>query len=340
MKTKFYTLFAVFCFLIQMNAFTQDGYILVVGSNTDDQSVLDILIGKGYTVVRGLDYSGELSAEKLDSVNGADLVIFSRNGSTAGHGEAEPVMQQWADVFAPILSLSPWIMRNNRWRWINSTALSCHGSDSISIPEDAQDHPIFDGVDVSSGFLEVVQTGKTRNEKFERDDGSGNPVDAGMGTILATDPTDEGIMAAEWKEGDMFYEGGSIAAPFASSDRMWLGFVTEGDNCAIEPNVMSAFNGLPDAETIFLNAIAYMMGAAPGSVSYSVNNTLRIFPNPASNQITIQGLNQLTAYEIVDLTGSVVLRSYTKDGIDISHLNAGVYILRTEDALTVKFIKQ
>jgi hypothetical protein len=340
MKTKFYTLFAVFCFLIQMNTYTQDGYILVVGSSTDDQTVLDILINEGYSVARGLTYSGELSAEKLDSVNGADLVIFSRNGSTAGHGEAEPVMQQWADVFAPILSLSPWIMRNNRWRWINSDVLSCAGSDSISIPEDAQNHAIYNGVDVSSGFLEVLEPNRTRNEKFAREDGGGNSVDAGMGTLLALDPSDEGIMAAEWKEGDMFYEGGSIAAPFASSDRMWLGFVTEGDNCKVEPNVMSAFNGNDDAKTIFLNAVAYMMGAAPGSVSYSVNNTLRIFPNPASNQITIQGLNQLTAYEIVDLTGSIVLRGYTKNGIDISHLNAGVYILRTEDALTVKFIKQ
>jgi hypothetical protein len=258
--------------LLQLDAFTQDGYILVVGSSTDDQTVLDILIEEGYDVRRGLDYSGELSAEKLDSVNGADLVIFSRNGSTAGHGEAEPVMQQWADVAAPILSLSPWIMRNNRWRWINSDALSCAGSDSIAIPEDAQNHPIYAGVDVSSGLLEVLEPNRTRNEKFAPVDASQNPVDAGMGTILALDPTDEGIIAAEWEEGVLFYEGGNIMAPYAGSNRMWLGFVTEGDNCKVEPNVMSAFNGNDDARTIFLNAVAYMMGAAPGSISFSVND--------------------------------------------------------------------
>lgn len=340
MKRKFYHLFAVCFLLLQMNAFTQDGYILVVGSTTDDQSVLDILINEGYTVVRGLTYSGELSSEKLDSVNGADLVIFSRNGSTAGHGEAEPVMQQWADVAAPILSLSPWIMRNNRWRWINSSQLSCAGSDSISIPGDAQNHPIYHGVDVSSGFLEVLEPNKTRNEKFSRDDGSGNPVDAGMGTILALDPSDEGIMAAEWKEGDLFYEGGDIMAPFAGSDRLWLGFITEGDNCKVEPNLMSAFNGNADAETIFLNAVAYMMGAGPGSISYSVNDQFKVFPNPATDLLTIRGLTELKSYEIIDLTGSVVLRGYTEGIIDISLLNSGIYVLRADDTFTVKFVKQ
>lgn len=339
MKTKFYIFFAALFFLMQLTSYCQDGYILVVGSSTDDQTVLDILTDEGYTVVRGLDYSGELSPEKLDSVNGADLVIFSRNGSTAGHGEAEPVMQQWADVAAPILSLSPWIMRNNRWRWINSTTLSCHSSDSITIPGDAQDHAIYDGVDVSSGFLEVLEPGKTRNEKFSIED-LGSPVDLGYGTILAQDPNDEGIIAAEWQEGNPFYEGGDIMAPWAGSNRMWLGFVTEGDNCPVAPNLMSAFNGNDDTKTIFLNAVAYMMGAAPGSISYSANNPLKVFPNPASVLITIQGLNKLSNYEIVDLTGSVVLKGYTEGEIDITQLNAGIYILRTDNALSIKFVKQ
>lgn len=337
MKRIFYSICTVLFLFLQMNVYGQ--YILVVGSSTDDQSVLDILIEDGYTVVRGLDYSGELAAEKLDSVNNADLVIFSRNGSTAGHGEAEAVMQQWADVEAPILSLSPWIMRNNRWRWINSQALSCHGSDSISIPAAEQNHPIFSHVDVSSGFLEVIQAGKTRNEKFVIDD-AGTAVDAGNGIILAQDPTDDGIMAAEWFEGDYFYNGGEILAPIAGSNRLWLGFITEGDNCQLEGNLMSAFNGTEDAKTIFLDAVAYMMGGTPESVYTMNTGSLKAFPNPVTDRIRLGGVTQQIEYQIVDMAGAIILTGTTDGAVDISNLNAGMYILRTNDNRSVKFVKQ
>ncbi len=339
MKKKLYKLFTLAYLCIQMSVSAQNGYILVVGSGTDDQSVLDILTEASYTVKRGLDYSGELTAEKLDSVNGADLVIFSRNGATAGHGEAEAVMQQWADVEAPLLSLSPWIMRNSRWRWINSTALSCHASDSITIPADVQSHEIFNGVDVSTGFLEVVQPGTTRNEKFLIDDG-GTPVDAGNGTILAQDPTDNGIIAAEWSKDESFYNGGDILAPVASSARMWLGFVVEGDNCPEEGNVMSAFNGNDDAKTIFLNAVAYMIETSPSAVQSVQNNRLSVFPNPASDLLTITGLNAPVNYQIINITGSVILSGNTIESIDITTLPMGIYLLRTDDNLTVRFVKR
>lgn len=340
MKKKLYNSLMLVCLCLQISVFAQDGYILVVGSNTDDQSVLDILTEASYTVKRGLDYSGELTAEKLDTVNGADLVIFSRNGATQGHGEAEAVMQQWADVTAPILSLSPWIMRNNRWRWINSTALSCHGSDSITIPAGAQSHEIFNGVDVSSGFLEVLQPGKTRNEKFLIDDG-GTPVDAGNGTILAQDPTDDGIMAAEWYEGVPFYIGGDILAPAAGSARMWLGFVTEGDNCSQPDNVMSAFNGNDDAKTIFLNAVAYMIATVPNAVPSNQKIPFSVFPNPATDLLTIRGLDfTFINYQIINVTGSVILNGSTNESIDISALSKGIYILKLEDNRSTKFVIQ
>jgi hypothetical protein len=339
MRKQLYFLSVLFYLIVQMSASSQDGYILVVGSSESDSSVVEILELAGFNVARGLDYSGILASEKLDSVNDADLVIFSRNGATSGHGEAEDVMQQWADVMAPILSLSPWIMRNNRWRWINSAALSCHGSDSIMIPPTEQNHPIYTGVDVSTGFLEVIEPGKTRNEKFLIDD-NGTPVDAGTGIILAQDPTDEGIIAAEWSEGDYFYDGGEILAPIAGSDRLWLGFVTEGDNCQQEGNIMSAFNGNGDAETIFLNAVNYMMGLLPSTIQTEKNNMLHVFPNPATDLLTIPGLNAPVNYQIIDITGSVILTGSAIRSIDIASLVPGLYILRTENQLSVKFVKQ
>ncbi|MGD2034281.1 MAG: T9SS type A sorting domain-containing protein [Bacteroidales bacterium] len=337
---KLYKLFTLAYLCMQMSVPSQAGYILVVGSTTDDQSVLDILTEEGYTVVRGLDYSGELTPDKMDSVNNADLVIFSRNGATIEHGEAEAIMQQWADAEAPIISLSPWIMRNNRWRWINSTALDCHFSDSIAIPSGVQSHEIFNGVDVSTGFLEVLQPGTTRNEKFLIDDG-GTPVDAGTGIILAQDPTDDGIIAAEWSKDEPFYIGGDITAPVAGSARMWLGFVVEGDNCIQDGNIMSAFNGNDAAKTIFLNAVAYMIGTDPSTVSSVQKSLLSVFPNPATDLLTIRGLNNTPVnYQIIDITGSVILSGFTNESIDISTLSKGMYILKTDGPLSVKFVKR
>jgi hypothetical protein len=335
MKKKLYYLLTLVFLCSQISVSAQDGYILVVGSSTADQTVIDVLTEANYTVERGLDYSGEFSTDKLNTVNGADLVIFSRNGSSYGHGLEEPVIQQWADVIAPILSLSPWIMRSNRWQWINSTSLGCHSSDSIAIPSAVQSHEIYNGVDVSSGLLEVIQAGTTRNEKFNIDD-EGTPVGVGNGTILAQDPNDDGIIAAEWNAGEDFYSG----SPTAGSARMWLGFVVEGDSCVIGGNGMSAFNGNDAGKTVFLNAVAYMISKKPNAVSSIHKSEFSVFPNPATDLLTIRGLNSPVNYQIIDITGSVILKGYTEKDIDIAILPKGMYILKTDGPLSVKFVKQ
>lgn len=71
---------------------------------------------------------------------------------------------------------------------------------------------------------------------------------------------------------------------------------------------------------------------------------LRIYPNPATNQITVENLDQ-GEISIMNISGSVVLRhtvSSSRSVIDISRLPAGVYILRsmnTSVSDTRKFIK-
>ena len=324
---------------IQTGIYSQDGYIIVIGSDDRDASIVEILVDAGYEVNRGLSHTGILSDEKLDSVNNADLVIFSRNGSTAPHGEDATVAEQWADVTAPILSLSPWIMRNNRWHWMNSSALGCFGSDSIYIPDNQQDHPIYTGIDVSSGLLEVLTPGKTRNEFFVLMDGDGNTYDEGNGDVLAMDPDQSGIIAAEWEENTEFYAGSLVP----SSNRMWLGFVVEGDNCIVGDNIMSAFNGNADAETILLNAVAYMQGidlTPPENIALNFAQELEIYPNPACDILTIKSLNNVIDYEIIGLTGAVIAKGVTLKNINVSELPSGLYVIRTSENTWARFIKK
>jgi len=71
------------------------------------------------------------------------------------------------------------------------------------------------------------------------------------------------------------------------------------------------------------------------------NQTLRLFPNPASDFLTIQFDGSVSSGTITDLSGRSIsnfdlTESETK--IDISNLNQGVYIL-TLDGYTSKFVK-
>jgi hypothetical protein len=72
-------------------------------------------------------------------------------------------------------------------------------------------------------------------------------------------------------------------------------------------------------------------------------NNIQVYPNPASNYLFVT-VNKLTNYNVVDLTGRVVLSGkIERNNIEISSLNNGIYILQlsTEAGLvSTRFTKQ
>lgn len=74
-----------------------------------------------------------------------------------------------------------------------------------------------------------------------------------------------------------------------------------------------------------------------------VNDNILIFPNPASNEIKIIGLQQDVAIKITDVLGRTVINSFSKNNrIDISNLPDGTYTIKLilDNKVTVKnFIK-
>ncbi|MEJ5266046.1 MAG: T9SS type A sorting domain-containing protein [Bacteroidales bacterium] len=317
-------------------------YIMLIGSSVNDTTVEQILVDAGYTVYRGTGtYTGILSQEKLDSLNNAALVIFSRNGSSAAHGDdagTPGIVQQWADVNAPILSLSIWIMRSNRWQWINNTTTACLQSDTIYIAADGVDHPIFTNIPLVNGGIPFTQPGITRNES--------TPVNPDLTTnanikILAVDSKtdDQRVAIAEWEAGVDFYSG----APAPSSTRMFMA-ISEGDNCkqeTIRANVMSAFNGTDEGKQLFLNAVAYLMGKPiVNSVKTVAQNNLKLFPNPASQYVMLSNLKSTVNFKVINVNGAVVLKGKTSSYINVASLPAGLYMVVTDTGLSGKFLKQ
>lgn len=67
----------------------------------------------------------------------------------------------------------------------------------------------------------------------------------------------------------------------------------------------------------------------------TVNNTLQVYPNPASTHITVAANNDAEQMvQIYDLTGRRVLTATSNRTIDVSQLQSGVYVLRSGNAIT------
>lgn len=341
MKRKF-TFVVLLCLSMFTGRVMAGEYIMLIGSSLNDSTVAQIITEAGYTVHRGTGtYTGILSQEKKDSLNNAALVIFSRNGASAAHGDGggtPGIVEQWADIEAPILSLSVWIMRSNRWQWINTTTTACLQSDTIYITEDGAEHPIFTNISLVNGGIPFTQPGITRNES--------TPVVPELTTnsgikILAVDSKtdDQRVAIAEWEAGVEYYS----SAPAPSSTRMFLA-ISEGDNCKqenIRPNVMSAFNGTDQGKQLLLNAIAYLMGKPiVNSVKTVAKNTLNLYPNPASQYVVLSNLRSAVNYKVINVNGAVVLKGKTTSQINISTLPAGLYMVVTDNGLSGKFLKQ
>ena len=82
-----------------------------------------------------------------------------------------------------------------------------------------------------------------------------------------------------------------------------------------------------------------------GTLSTNENNQKDIFsvyPNPASDFISVAGLKQTTAYEVYNILGAKVLKgSLSATGkIEVQPLTKGVYFLKLDGGTPLKFIKK
>ena len=73
-------------------------------------------------------------------------------------------------------------------------------------------------------------------------------------------------------------------------------------------------------------------------------NRVRIWPNPANDRISIDGLNSLHV-DLVDPQGRVIAVTPTFDQgvltVDIGSLAQGLYIVRTREGITIgRFVKE
>ena len=75
-----------------------------------------------------------------------------------------------------------------------------------------------------------------------------------------------------------------------------------------------------------------VLGISPLSVNENnITNNFKIYPNPATNNFTIETENDIKSVEIYSIQGQKVSTSNSKN-IDVSNLSKGMYMVRIEDS--------
>ncbi|MCP4610624.1 MAG: LamG domain-containing protein [Planctomycetes bacterium] len=230
----------------------------------DDHSLESFLVSEGHSVDVRPDYWKMLTPDKIDELNAADLIIFSRLNWSKNYDDGNETIQ-WNSLKTPLLQMSAWFVTNTRWNWINSDVKQR----TPLIYAEAVDpyHPIFRGVslttfdpsnpDSPTNVVQMVDpligTGLT---SFIQTTNMGNghliakPVQAGMGWI------------AEWDVGVEFFEG---AGQYTGGRRMLFCAGTQ-ETRSVDPDTQEEMttaqgelNLTGEGLQMFRNAIDYFL---------------------------------------------------------------------------------
>jgi hypothetical protein len=235
--------------------FVSDGYDDNADGASDDLEWVDILEGAGYTVdyqINGLGdgYWRTLDDAKIAALNAADLVIVSRNLDSGNYATNADEVAQWNSITAPLILNSTHVVRNSRWKWLDSTTILSLTPTMV----------LADGTEIPGINAEV---------------GTSSFIDSapGNGTVLATGDGLPWII--EWEAGVEFYAG---AGQIAGGPRMFFTAGTQEDAAAVPPIGRGEMNLTPEALAIFLAAVDELIPAKISDVTQP-NDIVQGVPN-------------------------------------------------------------
>lgn len=110
----------------------------------------------------------------------------------------------------------------------------------------------------------------------------------------------------------------------------------------VAPNNGTHITVMPVRNVSSWNSIDNFIIGSPLSIENSnQKNVIKVFPNPSSNFIRIQGLKMKDYYKIYNVLGSEIKkgRISNNEEINISNLDSGVYFLKFERGRSIKIIK-
>lgn len=74
------------------------------------------------------------------------------------------------------------------------------------------------------------------------------------------------------------------------------------------------------------------------NIDFINEDKIIIYPNPANDEITIQSNQDIENYQLIDLTGKVILSQSNSNSINVSSINPGMYLLKilSNNSITTK----
>jgi len=265
-----------------------------------DQGFIDLLTSQGHEVVyrdqhnpvNGAQYWRVLDPNKIAEINAADLIVIARDCASGEYDDPNEA-QMWNSVTTPMIMQGPHIARAlPKWGWFNSTGTDA-GTGVSAMQVVDPDHAIFKGVelDPNNRVDALVTTIKSEFVKGAKD--------AGNGIVLATRADTGLVWIATWEAGQEYYAG---STQIAGGPRMFLASGAGGNK---NNPVDGVYNLTSAGETIFLNAIDYMLNKGKSIVFVSA-----MYPSTAdANVPSDQGfVDLLTAagYDVDYMPGSLV----------------------------------
>ena len=318
--------------------------------NVWDQGFVDLLVGQGYEVQREdssmytLEGETTLTNEQLDILESGDLVIVSRTNNSGNYNDA----MGWNSIAKPVMLTSAYMSRANRWQWLDSSDLLGDGSYKATyFHVEAPEHPVFAGVELNEfGSVAVLDTSVgTGNTSLP------NWMDWGEGTLLATVDETGTVAIVHWVK-DAFFHGNTDQ--MATDQRMLFSCGTREPSGTDVPNALHGWgqeNLTPAGETMFLNAVAFMLGEETGVASEPTQVPSQFglqqnYPNPFNPSTTIEfslskstdiklGVYNMLGQQVSILaagTTSAGAHKVTWDGLDASgnQVNSGVYFYKLQ----------
>jgi len=204
------SLILIFALLMVAAGFAGAEPFAIIIVTDDDKSergytefLQDIYRGNVNVQINDHRYNEDLSNNKKLELESADLIIVSRDtGSKDYNGDSE----FWGEINVPILNHNIKLARSGGhkfWDWLEGDCTSTNLLTHISVAD--SNDVIFDGVDISSGTVEIFATGK----KIDHSDQNS----AGNGTAAAV--SDANVVIARWLGSEPSYYQDSNYAPYA-----------------------------------------------------------------------------------------------------------------------------
>ncbi len=253
MCRKMLYLFTALVFCLELPAPAQN-IVWISETNADadlvyfDQGWIDLLENAGYTVDFRPGEWMTLDADNLAILESADLIITSRNSNSGNYATDPTEIEQWNSVPTPMIMMTAYWVRSNRWLWINSTTIEEYSPEAMMQVVDSA-HPVFKGVTTVDGQVDVIdETVNNGENSFIITN------DVRNGILIAQRADNEAVWIAEWLPDVEFYEG---SAQVPAEKRML--FLAGGGG----GQEAGSFNLTEDGIKMFFNAVDYMLGAEP-----------------------------------------------------------------------------